>query len=235
MRKLFRKARHYLRLWTLEPVTRAILKDSLTYLSTTKLRRIEIAINSTRKVEGDLVEFGVALGGSGIMIAQSSSPTRRFHGFDVFSMIPPPNSDKDDNKSKERYAVIAAGQSVGIGNEQYYGYRADLLEEVTASFAKHGVPVDGARVSLHKGLFENTWHSSGICKIALAHIDCDWYDPVTFCLDACADRLCDGGVIVIDDYSDYGGCRIAVDEFLVRRPDFQMELGANPYLRKRDS
>lgn len=185
------------------------------------------------RIPGDILEFGVALGGSAIVLAAHAREGRRFHGFDVFGMIPPPTSEKDDQKSKERYETIASGQSVGIGGDAYYGYKDNLFEEVKASFARHGRPVDGDAVQLHKGLFEETWPRISIDEIAFAHIDCDWYDPVVYCLTAVADKLSVGGVLLIDDYNDYGGARTAVDEFLARRPDFSLEPGANPILRKR--
>jgi asparagine synthase (glutamine-hydrolysing) len=40
------------------------------------------------------------------------------------------------------------------------------------------------------------------------------------------------GIVIIDDYHDYGGCKTAVDEFLAARPDFAMEFGPNPFLVK---
>jgi O-methyltransferase len=218
---------------TLSAVTRRVMRERLTYLSIPKLQRIERALQRTAAVPGAILEFGVALGGSGIILAQRARHDRPFHGFDVFGMIPAPTSTKDDRKSKERYEVIRSGRSEGIGGTQYYGYREDLLSEVEASFAAHDVPVDGDAVSLHKGLFENTWRTVDIDRIAIAHIDCDWHDPVAFCLRACADRLSPNGLLIIDDYNDYGGCRIAVDEFLATRPDFVAEPGANLILRNR--
>lgn len=226
------KVKRGLGLATLQPLTRRVLRENLTYLPIAKLQRIERAVRETASTQGDIVEFGVALGGSGIILAQDARPDRRFHGFDVFAMIPPPTSDKDDAKSKERYELIQSGQSTGLGGDLYYGYRDDLLSDVKAAFARHGAGVDGRAVLLHKGLFENTWHNAGVERIALAHIDCDWYDPVRFCLSVCADRLSEGGLIIIDDYNDYGGCRVAVDEFLVERTDFVMEPGANPIVRR---
>lgn len=217
----------------LDPVSRAVLRDRLTYLSLEKLQRIARAQRETRRLAGDVVEFGVALGGSGIILASRLAAGSRFLGFDVFAMIPPPTSDKDDAKSKQRYETIRSGQSQGIGDDEYYGYRTDLLADVKAAFARHGVPVDDRRVILVKGLFEDSWPAAAPDRIALVHIDCDWYDPVKFCLEAVADRLSPGGIMVIDDYNDYGGCRTAVDEFIAARSDYRMEPGANPFLRRR--
>jgi asparagine synthase (glutamine-hydrolysing) len=209
----------------ISPTARSLRRDRLTYLIGKKLLHMEreLAHLAAAQVAGDVVEFGVALGGSAILLAKSMAD-RRFHGFDVFGMIPPPTSDKDDDKSRNRYEVIRSGRSEGLGGDTYYGYREDLLATVKRSFAAYGVTVDQDRVSLHQGLFEATWPVAAprIDRIAFAHIDCDWYDPVTFCLNGIAHKMAHGGSIVLDDYNDYGGCRTATDEFLRLRGDFQV-------------
>lgn len=228
LRQIWRR----IQLTTLAPDARAVVNDRLTYLGARKIRRIEEAVRrvDAAGAEGDFVEFGMALGGSGILLARRTRAGRRFHGLDVFGMIPPPTSEKDGEESKQRYETIAAGKSKGLGGQEYYGYRKDLFADVTASFRRHGVPVDGDRVQLHKGLFEETWPTLDIPKIALAHIDCDWYDPCKFCLEATAERMPAGGIIILDDYHTYSGCRMAVSEFLAARPYFRFEDGANPFL-----
>jgi asparagine synthase (glutamine-hydrolysing) len=235
IRNRLSRVKNQLNALLLDGVARAVVKDKLTYLRPEKLHRIVRALNRTKRVPGDVLEFGVALGGSGIMLARHMGPSRKFHGFDVFAMIPPPTSEKDDAASKRRYETIQSGQSKGIRGDEYYGYRTDLLADVKAAFARHGTPVDGTRVSLHQGLFEETWPTVDIGPISLVHIDCDWYDPVRFCLGVCADKLSDGGLIIIDDYYDWSGCRTAVDEFVAERSDFVFEAGANPFLRKRQA
>lgn len=220
----------------LSPTARQVRRERLTYLNVFKLRRLETAVRELERdeVAGDFLEFGVALGGSSIILARhAASQGRGFHGFDVFATIPPPTSDKDDAKSKRRYDVIQSGNSTGIGSDQYYGYKDNLFDEVSAAFERHGLPVDGKRVCLHQGLFERTWPVAGVTSASLVHIDCDWYDPVAYCLQAVANLVAPGGLIVLDDYHDYGGARTAVDEFLGRRPDFSLQRGPNPFLRKR--
>ncbi|MPY75483.1 MAG: asparagine synthase [Alphaproteobacteria bacterium] len=222
--------------YSLSRDAKAIRSERLTYLSARKLRRLERALARVVRgnVPGDIVEFGVALGGSAVLLAKRTSPQRRFYGLDVFSMIPEPTSEKDDATSKERYRTIAAGKSEGIGGDTYYGYRTDLYEHVSQQLKRHGTPVDGQRVHLVRGLFENTWPTLNITSIAFAHIDCDWYDPVRFCLRAVAEKLSPNGMVVIDDYHDYKGCRQAVDEFLGANPEYAMLPGSNPilYLRQ---
>lgn len=214
---------------------RRIRDERLTYLTPEKLNRLEGTLRETLKqgVSGDVLEFGVALGGSAVLLAkQAKTAGRRFAGFDVFAMIPPPTSEKDDEKSKQRYETIAAGESKGIGGDGYYGYRDDLYGDVVATFERHGLAVDGQKIALVKGLFEDTWPTSGSQAVAFAHIDCDWYDPVKFCLESVAERLSAGGVMMLDDYNDYGGCKTAADEFIAAHRGFRFEAGVNPIIRK---
>ena len=211
--------------------------DGLTYLSEQKFARLEQCLTDVERkgVLGDIAEFGIALGGSGIVLARHAQKHDRcFFGFDVFGMIPEPASEKDDAKSKERYETISSGQSKGIRGGAYYGYVDDLYAQVSASFAANQVAVDGKRIHLVKGLFEETVPTADLGKLAFCHLDCDWYDPVHFCLNVVADKLSPGGIILLDDYHDYGGCQTAVDEFRMSRKDFRFEDGRNVILRKQD-
>jgi len=219
----------------LNSLTRDVVRQKLTYLTPQKLARLEASASAVmeNQVPGDLLEFGVALGGSAIILADFAKQARRqFHGFDVFGMIPPPTSDKDEADAKSRYETIASGASVGIGGNKYYGYRDDLYGDVCRAMTAHGVPVDGKTVSLHKGLFEDTVPHAPVQQVALAHVDCDWYDPVKFCLLYLGAQLSAGGMIIIDDYHDFSGCRAATDEFLQRHTDFTLDDGANVILRR---
>ena len=201
----------------LSPLARDVRRRHLTYLTPTKLRILETTLRHlrTEEVKGDYLEFGVALGGSAILIASHVNEPYAFHGYDVFGMIPPPGP-KDDARSHERYDEIRSGRSQGLGGETYYGYLDDLYERVCRTMDEYGYPVDGRRVFLHPGLFEETIDPLELTPIAFAHIDCDWYEPVLHCLLSIRHRLMPGARIVLDDYNDYGGCRSAVDAFLER-------------------
>jgi O-methyltransferase len=141
---------------------------------------------------------------------------RRFYGYDVSGLIPPP-SPRDPADVHARYEEIAGGRSRGIGGDTYYGYVDDLYGQVVASFERHGVPVDGERINLSRGRFEETLRPDR--AIAVAHIDCDWHDPVALCLERVWQHLVVDGRIVLDDYNDWGGCRVATDAFLGQHPD----------------
>jgi asparagine synthase (glutamine-hydrolysing) len=209
----------------LSPLARTMRRQNLTYLTPAKLRVLETTMRDleAHNVRGDYLEFGVALGGSAVIIASNVPDGFGFHGYDVFGMIPPPGP-KDDKRSHERYGEIRAGRSQGLGGETYYGYVDNLYTRVCNTMGEYGYPVNGQHVTLHEGLFEETLDPSDTTPIAFAHIDCDWYEPVLYCLLSIQHRLVPGARVVLDDYNDYGGCRSAVDAFLERH-------GARKFMR----
>jgi O-methyltransferase len=125
-----------------EPIWKAVKADRLTYLSNRKLRSFDRCLRdlTAKKIEGDFYEFGVALGGSAIILG-SHLGERRLHGYDVFGMIPAP-SEADEKDTHERYNVIASGEATGIGGDPYYGYNKDLYDTVVNSFALYNLTVD---------------------------------------------------------------------------------------------
>ena len=207
-----------LRKMTRPPIIKAVVCDSLTFLGANALHDLydQVARLERENVGGVLIEAGCALGGSAIVIAKAKSKARPLFVYDVFGMIPPP-SEKDGEDVHRRYDVIRSGASEGIGPRQYYGYEEDLLEKVTGHFRRHDVDVEENNVHLVKGLFQDTLHVRG--EVALAHIDGDWYESVMTCLERIVPRLALGGVLVIDDYYSWSGCRTAVDEYFCDRTD----------------
>ena len=197
---------------------RRVRREHLTYLSPKKLVSIESVVKDvlSRGVPGDFVECGVALGGSGIVLASHSQPGRAFLGYDLFGMIPRPGP-ADPPEAHERFRAIRSGTSAGLGGHKYYGYEDDLLSKVRASFRRFGVPEQPGRVELKPGLFENVLYPDS--AIALAHIDSDWYESVSLCLERVYPLLSVGGYIIADDYRDFGGCVRACHEFLARVHD----------------
>jgi len=206
-------------------IVSAVRDRRCTYLSQARLESLigQASRVKARSVPGNFVEFGVGLGGSGICLAGQLDGVREYWGFDVFGMIPPP-SDADGDVAKNRYEVIASGRSTGIGDDTYYGYVPDLYQKVTDSFAEFGLRVDGHTINLVPGLFQESLPRHVSFPIALAHIDCDWYEHVKYCLNHIRDLVSRYGVIVIDDYSDWQGCRKAVDEFLLENTNMILEV-----------
>lgn len=206
-----------------EAVARRVRALNLTYLGDDRLGSINACLQAVKAagVEGDFLEFGLALGGSGICIASELDAGRAFVGLDVFGMIPPPG-EKDGPVPGERYGVIASGQSTGIGGGKYYGYVDNLKDVVTANFAAFDLAVDGETIRFVEGLYQDTVPTLPPMRIAFAHIDCDWYEPVMLCLEYIVPRLSVGGFVVVDDYNDWPGCRRATDEFRAAHPELAL-------------
>jgi len=184
----------------------------LTYLSEPKLASLARACRELQadRVPGLFIEAGCVLGGSSIVLASLKSTDRPMRVYDVFGMIPAPTED-DPPEVHARYGAITAGASQGLGGNRYYGYEQDLYTVVQANLAEFGVDPERQHVQLIKGLLQDTLTVEQ--PVALAHVDVDWYDPVKTCLERVVPRLPVGGVVVLDDYHDWGGCRKAADEY----------------------
>lgn len=163
------------------------------------------------KIPGIFLEAGCALGGSTILLGKTKHPSRPLYVFDVFGQIPPP-SDKDTPAAHRRYKVIQEGKSRGLFGDTYYGYQDNLFQAVVNNLAKYGLDLQPNCIELVQGLLQETFWPKE--QVAFAHIDVDWYEPVKICLDRLFPLLAPRGVIVLDDYNDWGGCKKAVDEFL---------------------
>jgi hypothetical protein len=191
----------------------AVRAENLTFLRPPELRDLALAMIDIERngTPGIVIEAGTALGGSAIVLATAKSPERPMKVYDVFGLIPEP-SERDGEDVHQRYADIKAGKATGHAEgETYYGYRDDLLGEVTRSFERRGVAPASRSVQLVQGLFQDTVHVDG--PVALANLDGDWYESTKVCLERIAPHVVSGGRIVLDDYDGWSGCREAVDEY----------------------
>ena len=148
-------------------------------------------------IAGDVVECGTDRGGSAALMALAA-PTRHLWIFDSFEGLPEPGLE-DTEEAWE-----------------YVGHDATPVQEVVAFFAEVGL---AGRYTLIPGWYEQTMPecSGAVERIAVLHLDCDWYASVKLCLEHLWDRVVPGGYIQIDDYGRWAGCRLAVDEFLSRQ------------------
>lgn len=184
-----------------------------------------------RNLPGVLVEAGTARGGSAIVMAYAKAASRPLEVYDAFGMIPPP-SDRDGQDAHDRYREIVEGRAKGVGQADYYGYDADLLAAVQANFQQAGIDLAAAHVGLVKGLYAETLRIDA--PVALAHLDCDWYDSVITCLTQIVPNLVPGGWLVVDDYFDWSGCRRAVDDYFAgKRQDFNFVIRSRLHIQRR--
>ena len=176
----------------------------MNYPNLSKLYELAVAVESAR-MEGSVVECGVMNGGSAALlaaVARRAGNARPIWLFDSFEGLPEPEH-VDVN-----YLGVPGHKGQAVG-------QAAKVEEVL--YRKLRLRPEG--ICIRKGWFEDTLSpvKQTIGRIALLHIDCDWYRSVKFCLEQLYDLVAPGGYVVIDDYGHWRGCRQAVDEFLSPR------------------
>ena len=163
-------------------------------------------------IPGDLIECGVAGGGSLSVMAQvlkkHNDPARRCIGLDTFAGMPAPTG------RDTAHGIHANDTGWGHGTCSSGG-----TQRIQSMLESKGL-VD--RVELIEGLFEDTlpaFRQRMINEgrtIALLHCDADWYSSTKCITDHLWDLMSPGGLIQIDDYGHWDGCRQAIDEALVK-------------------
>lgn len=214
-------------------LVRRVQEQGLTYLEPSALIELYEEVNRLEVVgqKGVLVEAGVALGGSALVLAAAKSPARPLYLYDAFEMIPAPSS-ADGSDAHARYEAIASGRAEGIKGSAYYGYQENLLDKVKDSFHAFGLPPKQNQVEFVRGYYQDTLYLEQ--PIALAHLDCDWYESVMTCLQRIEPEIVPGGVLVVDDYQHWSGCRKAVDDYFAgREGEFRFEMKSRLHITRR--
>lgn len=165
------------------------------------------------RTEGDFIECGVWRGGS-CMIAMHSflhfgQSDRRFVLFDTFEgMTEPANVDVDIGGTSAGELMEAQGKRPdGV-------WCIALFEEVIANILTTGYPINN--VKLVKGDIRQTALGFAPERIAILHLDTDFYDSTKVELECFYAHLQMGGVLIVDDYGHWRGARKAVDEYFER-------------------
>ena len=160
--------------------------------------------NLLEKVNGDIVECGVADGGSQVIFAllnRNFSSPRHIWGYDSFEGLPEPT--KEDLESPK--AIARKGMYPGsITNVLNNLKRAGMDEYYINKY-----------ITLVKGWFSDTLpkHRG---SIAFLHVDGDLYESNKCVLENLWQNVSIGGIVAFDDYLDqerFPGDRKAVDEF----------------------
>ena len=169
-------------------------------------------------IPGDIVECGVWNGGSAAVMAYSTRHSRLGRAiwlFDPFEGMPAPT-------------FVDGDRAASMFHRDWIVGHVPRVQEV---FRK--LRISDRRVRIVKGWFEETFPSVDIPRIALLHIDADWYQSVKICLERSYDAVQPGGIVVLDDYSYWEGCRKATHEFIAtRKPVVEPQLDGSMLLRK---
>lgn len=178
-------------------------------------------------IPGDFVECGVWRGGAvGLMARlnlEHGSSRRRLHLFDSFEEICQPDEKIDGVRAIRESSPFAGGSTLNgrliplTGIYDRFGGPGSL--EITKKLLEQEIGYPKDLINYHKGWFQDTIpkDAEDIREIAILRLDGDWYASTKVCLDYLLDKVVPGGIVIIDDYNAYDGCRKAVDECLVSR------------------
>lgn len=167
-----------------------------TVLNSTRLLNLALRTREVIEAEipGDIIECGV--GGSALVLAKELLNTKRnLWLYDTFKGLPEP------------------GTKDGPRAPQYVGCNAVTAEEVAESITNMGFS-PGNLLCVEGLFYESFYWQPQPQTIALLHIDADWYESVHLCLNHWYHQVSIGGIIILDDFGYWPGCRQAFYEFV---------------------
>lgn len=165
-------------------------------------------------IEGSIVECGVWKGGSVMailkMLFKLDSTEREIFLYDTFEGMSKP-TEKD--KSVRGESAINAFDSKDEVWKKIECF--SHLEEVQKNVNSIGYPVD--KLHFIKGKVEETIPNDRTPeKISLLRLDTDWYESTLHEMEELFPRIVSGGIIIIDDYGHWQGCKEAVDQYIAK-------------------
>jgi hypothetical protein len=185
----------------------------------------QVAYCETCQIPGSFVECGVWKGGAmGLMALANlrrAGQRRHLHLFDAFQEICEPDAAVDGTRAAQDVQELSGkrGRDTGKleaihGVYDRFGGPGTLAENQQLLEQAIGYPQDF--IHYHIGWFQDTVPADhqAIGPIAILRLDGDWYHSTKVCLEHLFDKVERGGVVIIDDYGTYEGCRRAVDEFI---------------------
>ncbi len=189
-------------------------------LELASVERLYALFNSVRYVvradlPGAFAECGVWRGGSVMMMAfalQLMNVTDRdIYLFDTFEGMTAPTAEDVDLYGRSAAALLEAGDR---DSNPVWAY--SNVEEVRANLRRTGYPME--RFIFVPGDVMKTLPQQAPSELALLRLDTDWYESTRHELEHLFPRLCERGVLILDDYGHYHGARKAVDEYLESLP-----------------
>ena len=159
----------------------------------------------SNEVDGDYVECGVFKGGNilGMMeyLDSHNITDKRVWLYDTFSgMTEPEPVDEDfhQNLASEIFSSVACIES---------------LNQVKENLSRSSFPSEKVHYVIGD-VCETLSDKKNLPKsISLLRLDTDWYASTKMELDVLWERLAKNGVLIIDDYGHWKGCKKAVEEF----------------------
>jgi O-methyltransferase len=166
----------------------------------------------SKGLDGDFVECGVWRGGSSMLIAKMLFNRKIFDRkiflYDTYEGMSAP-TDLDITFSGEEAKNLL---DTNVDNKEESLWCLADLNDVKKNLKSTKFPE--SNLVYIKGKVEDTLPDNvPNGKIALLRLDTDWYESTKHELNILFPMLAENGVLIIDDYGHWNGCRKAVDEY----------------------
>ena len=185
-----------------------------------------------RNVPGSFVECGVWRGGSSMIamktLMQIGGADREFFLFDTFDGMTPPSDDFDVDFRGHKASDLLRKED----KRDSQLWAVSPLEEVQKNIALTGY--DPERVHFVQGDVSKVLAKTRTGVIALLRLDTDFYESTLAELQHLYPRLIQHGVLLIDDYGHWQGCRRAVDQYFAAAPTPDRAKPTRPFLHTID-
>jgi len=166
----------------------------------------------TNNIDGDFVECGVWRGGSSMLTAKMLSnrniKNRKLYLYDTFEgMSPPTNSDiaYNDETAQSLFETI-------VDENGKTTWCLANLTDVKNNMKLTKFPENN--LIYVEGKVEDTIPNKlPETNLAMLRLDTDWYESTKHELVHLFPKLIKEGILIIDDYGYWKGCRKAVDEY----------------------
>ncbi len=169
---------------------------------------------SKHNIPGDIVECGVWKGGStaaaALTLMNLRQTNRMLWMYDTYDGMSAPSANDIDLRGQYADALLANDQASSAEASDSIWCRCSL-ETVQQTMAQTGYPE--ANIRYIKGKVEDTLPEIAPDQISLLRLDTDWYESTLCELEILFPKLSVGGILIIDDYGHWQGCRKAVDEY----------------------
>ncbi len=171
--------------------------------------QIYMAVNSTKKLLGDVAEVGVCHGGSAMIICEAKG-NKKLHLFDTFEGLP---DTCDIDKTNPSGVVFNKGDY------------CCSLENARKNMKNY------KDVYFYKGIFPETSEPIKDKLFSFVNLDVDLYKSTLDCLQFFYPRMTRGGIIISHDYNIQSeGVKIAFDKFFQDKPEPIIELSGSQCL-----
>ena len=138
------------------------------------------------------------------------------------------------DKCNKRFIGIDSFEGVSPKTEFDTDYFDKVTLEIEMKYALQ--TLDGINnIEIYKGWIPDAFQKLDEMQYSYVHLDVDMYEPTRDSIRYFWERLCDGGVLICDDYGSYKtiGARKAMNDFFKRSDIIELPTGQAIVFKRR--